>query len=245
MPAITRLLQNTLDLLFPPHCMHCHTDGSVLCATCIAAIQWIQSPRCQRCGIALLSTGGYCQHCADNPPVLHGIRAVGYYQEPLRTYIHALKYSGEKRLAEPLGALLAQAYRAYRMNVDIILPVPLHKTRQQQRGYNQSLLLAEICAQKLQIPLHNDLIVRVSDTAAQVQLTKQERQRNVLHAFRCTASAASRINTKGKILLIDDVCTTGSTLAACALPLYNAGAREVWGLALARPPETKNRAHVL
>jgi len=160
---------------------------------------------------------------------------VSLYQEPFRSYIHALKYAGNTRLAEPLGHLLAQAYISYGMQADVIIPVPLHNERQQQRGYNHAYLLAEICAAQIGIPLRDDMLIRHRATLAQVDLKAGERQQNVVGAFACTPPFATGALFGRRILLIDDVSTTGATLEACAAPLFSAGASAVWGLVLARP----------
>jgi len=117
----------------------------------------------------------------------------------------------------------------------MIIPVPLHTERQHQRGYNQAQLLAEVCSAELGIPLHVSLLTRVRATAAQAGLSMSERQQNVAGAFLLNPKFEARALSKSNILLVDDVCTTGATLEACATPLFAAGANTVWGLVLARP----------
>jgi ComF family protein len=165
----------------------------------------------------------------------NGLRIAGAYQEPLRSYIHMFKYRDKKRLGDPLGALLAQTYSTYRMQADCLIPVPLHPQREQERGYNQAQILAQVCATRLHLPVYTTLLHRVRLTHAQAHLSLQDRQHNVLDAFQCDQTYATRILTNRRIIIVDDVCTTSSTLAACAAPLFLAGAREVWGLVLARP----------
>src|SRR5713226_4930660 len=226
--------QQPLDLLFPVHCAGCQRSGHVLCPSCIAQIHPLLSPFCQHCG-APLPPGGKCKNCQYRPLSMSGLRAVSAYQEPLRACIHALKYNGNTRLAEPLGQLLAQTYINHGMRADAIIPVPLHSERQQQRGYNHAYLLAEVCATRVGIPLRNDIVVRHRSTTAQVGLNHDERRQNVAGAFLCTPTFATRALEGRTILLIDDVSTTGATLEACAAPLFAAGAMAVWGLVLARP----------
>jgi len=131
--------------------------------------------------------------------------------------------------------LLAQAYLHYGMCADVMIPVPLHRERQQQRGYNHAYLLAEVCAAHVGIPLRNDILVRHRATPAQVGLNYDERRQNVAGAFLCTSAFATGALAGRTILLVDDVSTTGATLEACASALYAAGAHTVWGLVLARP----------
>ncbi len=227
-------MQQCLDVLFPVHCVGCQRSGHVLCPACIAQIQPLPSPFCQLCGTPL-STYGACKNCQYRSLKLNGQRAVSLYQEPLRGCIHGLKYDGNTRLAEPLGLLLAQAYIRYGLRADMLIPVPLHIERQQQRGYNHAFLLAEGCSTKLGVPVNNDILVRHRATVAQVDLHPRERYQNVAGAFACAFASASREINGRSIVIIDDVSTTGATLEACAVPLFAAGAKEVWGLVLARP----------
>lgn len=231
MIQMKQLLRSLLDTLFPPACFQCKRSGSVLCSACLCAIPLLTPPLCQHCGTPLMR-GQACFNCTGGRLKLHGLRVVSFYQEPLRSYIHALKYRGHTGLARPLGYLLAYAYQHYSMRADMLVPVPLHNLRQKARGYNQSQLLAAACAEQLQLVYDHTLLTRVRATSSQVSLSPQERQKNVSQAFRCVQPQVVRGRS---VLLIDDVCTTGSTLEACAAPLLQAGAREVWGLVLARP----------
>jgi ComF family protein len=228
-----QVMQQFFDLLYPPCCAGCKRSGYVLCQGCLAQIYPLTSV-CQRCSSPLLA-GGICASCQSSPLKLSGLRAVSGYQEPLRSYIHALKYDGNTRLAQPLGVLLAQAYRALGMRADAIVPVPLHSERYRQRGYNHSALLARVCAAQTGIPLFEDMLIRHRATLAQVGLKPWERQQNVQGAFSCAPAFAGGQLRGRTILLIDDVCTTHSTLEACAAPLFAAGAAVVYGLVLACP----------
>jgi ComF family protein len=227
------VLQQVLDMLFPVHCAGCQKIGQVLCPSCIAQIKPLTSFICDFCGTPL-STYGVCKSCQYHQPQLSGQRAVSLYQEPLRGCIHQLKYDGNVRLAVPLGLMLAQAFRYYGMQADMLIPVPLHKDRHQQRGYNHASLLAEVCSAHIRIPMNENILVRHRATVAQVDLHPRERYQNVAGAFACSSSANNMLNGR-RILIIDDVSTTGATLEACATPLFMAGAKEVWGLVLARP----------
>ncbi len=229
-----QILERFLDLFFPPYCISCKRGGQILCSTCYASIQLLSPPFCKHCHTPLAPDKS-CQKCAYHPLHFNGLRIVGAYQEPLRSYIHAFKYDGHTRLAQPLGTLLAQTYKRTGLVADMIIPVPLHTERQQQRGYNQAQLLAEVCSAELGIPLQVSLLTRVRATAAQIHLPMRERQQNVAGAFLLNPKSEARALSKSNILLVDDVCTTGATLEACATPLFAAGANTVWGLVLARP----------
>lgn len=233
---LQQVIQVALDWLFPPQCAGCQRGGTVLCPCCIAQIKPLASARCYYC-CSLLDPGGLCPSCYYQPLRMNGLRATSLHTDPLRSCIHALKYAGNTRLAEPLGALLARTCMAYNMQADIIVPVPLHSERERQRGYNQAHLLAKVCAARTGLPLHDTVVQRVRATPPQVGLTASERKGNVFGAFSCTHPLATETLSGRKILIVDDVCSTGATLEACAAPLLAAGALSVWGLVLARPSE--------
>lgn len=206
-----------LDLLFPPSCVHCGRGGHWLCPQCIAAI-------------------------APAPPTLRvaeslaGLWVAGDYEDPLRLAIHQFKYEGKRRLAEPLGRVLVEAFRRQSREYslpDAVLPVPLHPRRQAERGYNQSALLARVFCRLEGLKLVEDALRRSRDTPQQARMNAAQRRANVAGAFTCPAKHPAMYQRR--VLLIDDVCTTGSTLGACAETLLAAGAREVWALVLARP----------
>lgn len=228
------IAQSLLDFLFPPCCARCEKSGYVLCPSCLALIEPLRPPLCRKCCAPLMQSS-LCQRCSSHPLQLNGLRIVSNYQEPLRSYIHMFKYDGNKRLGDPLGALLARAYTTYAMQADCIIPVPLHPAREQERGYNQAQILAQACATHLGLPVYTNLLHRIRSTRSQAHLSWQDRQQNVFAAFQCNQARATRMIAHRRIIIVDDVCTTGSTLAACAAPLFLAGASEVWGLVLARP----------
>jgi len=208
--------QQALDLAFPPQCASCKRVGTVLCAACFAQLQ-PTTPLPYRQGWS----------------ALQGLVAVNAYQGPLRNCIHALKYDGVVRLAEPLGILLAHTYLNYGMQADMLVSVPLHSERYKQRGYNHAQLLARVCASTVGIPLCDDILVRSRATNAQVGLNAYDRRQNVAGAFSIMAKDATTTIHGRRIIIVDDVCTTGATLDACASTLFQAGAASVWGLVLA------------
>ena len=230
----SKLFQQAMDVIYPPRCAGCQSSGHVLCPACLARIQPLSGALCQRCSRPL-SFAGSCPDCLRKPPNVTGLRVASIYQDPLRSCIHAFKYEGNTRLAEPLGKLLAQVYERVGIKADTLVPVPLHSERHEQRGYNHAALLAQVCASHTGIPYHEHLLFRQRATRAQVDLKPWERQQNMVDAIIChPAYSAGQLRGR-TIVIIDDVCTTGATLEACAAPLFAAGARAVWGLALARP----------
>ena len=147
----------------------------------------------------------------------------------MRRAIHALKYERVTAIAEPLGGVLADYLTQHPLPVTLLVPVPLHIERQRERGYNQSVLLAQALSRRLGYAVNTTALVRERHTKPQVGLNEGERRQNLLGAFRC----AQRLDG-ARVLLIDDVCTTGSTMVECAAALRDAGAETIWGLTLAR-----------
>lgn len=216
-----------LDLLFPPRCVVCRQSGTWLCASCVARFEKILPPLCERCGRPL--NHSTCPYCAKFPPRIEGTRAVAFFDGALRQAIHAFKYLHRVELADDFGTMLADYLLTFPLPVDTIIAVPLHPERERARGYNQAALLANALGARLHLPVWNDVLIRTRATRSQTELNAEERRANVRDAF----SATSRVRG-ARILLIDDVCTTGATMEECGVALYTQGAQAVWGLALAR-----------
>ena len=225
-----RLRSALLDLIFPPRCLGCKRVGAWYCAQCISAIAYIHPPICSRCGQELAGAVT-CAACRRSPlpAALDGLRAVAHHGGALRQAIHALKYERLSVIAEPLGLLLHNYLQQHSLPCTLIIPVPLHPERQHERGYNQSALLADVLCRHSGQPLNTQALIRQRHTRPQVGLDEKERRQNLRDAFQCVA----RLDQQ-QVLLIDDVCTTGSTLSECAQALRAAGAHAVWGLTLAR-----------
>jgi ComF family protein len=161
---------------------------------------------------------------------IDGIRSVLLYGGTARQAVHGLKYRNLKALAEPLGELLSGFMRSYPVPGDVLVPVPLHPRRLRERGYNQSALLARETGRLTDLPVEEGWLLRHRDTMTQATAANAvERRSNVRDAFSCP-----RVLEGERVLVIDDVCTTGATLDACASALKAAGAGSVWGLTVAR-----------
>lgn len=224
--------QALLDLLFPPRCVSCQNPDAWLCSRCLNNIFFITAPFCERCGSPLATSLSSCGQCRKNPlKYIDGIRAASLFKNnPIRPAIHFLKYNNRKAVAAVLGKILADAYQDYDLSADVIVPVPLHPARLRERGYNQSELLARNIGKILSLPVNTMTLQRVRQTKSQMELGAEERYLNVAGAFTCRDNALSG----QRVLLIDDVYTTGSTLTACAEALKQRGAAAVWGLTLAK-----------
>ncbi len=223
-----------LDLIYPPRCAGCHEPGAWLCQACIAKIEYFPAPRCIKCDRPLpeVIASTLCQTCDRQPmPYLDGIRTIGPHKDPLRQAIHALKYEKHQDMALRLGWLLAVCWKERAgFKIDGLLPIPLHPNREKERGFNQTERLAHAMSQHLMVPLYDDLLIRTRDTTSQVGLSREERLINMGNAFVASSQAAGK-----RWLLVDDVCTTGSTLMACAYALRVQGAQAVWAITLTRP----------
>lgn len=192
---------------------------------------YITTPICSRCGAPLAVENDPCQQCRHHPlQALDGIRAAAYFENnPMRPAIHSLKYRNHQVVAAALGQVLCQAYRRYGLAADVLVPVPLHPSRLRQRGYNQSELLAREAGRCLGVPVNARALLRTRHTRSQMTLGASERHQNVFNAFQCSPELSGQT-----VVLVDDVCTTGSTLDACAAALKEGQVAAVWGLTLAR-----------
>jgi ComF family protein len=229
-----------LDLVFPALCPVCAAslgDGrqDPLCGSCWAAIPRIAPPWCERCGLPL---GGLtlrprpapptCGPCRADPPAWDWARAGAEYAGVVRDAIHAFKFEGKRALARPLAALVLEQASGD-PGGDVLLPVPLARTREQERGFNQAALVAERLAERSCLPVRPGWLVRVRPTAPQSELSSAERRANVRGAFAAAPAVAGR-----SVIVVDDVLTTGATAAECARALRAAGAARVGVLTVAR-----------
>jgi ComF family protein len=233
-----------LDLLFPPLCHSCRAfipnAGRIhICTDCLATSRSLDSPFCTVCGVPFRTEGGLdhlCGDCLSKPPAFAAARAAVVYEGAVRELIHRFKYSGRVQARRPLGLLLAERLAGFVHDVapDLILPVPLHPKRLRRRGFNQAVLLGELVSREWGVPMARRVIRRVRWTEPQITLAAGDRAANVRGAF---AVADPDIVRGKRILLIDDVMTTGSTLSECARMLGKAGAAAVFAAVVARVPD--------
>lgn len=168
-----------------------------------------------------------CGECIKDEPAYRSVRTFGLYKDPLKKAINLLKYHNMKRLSKPLSEMILQMEIPY---ADAVIPVPLYKDRLRQREFNQSALLAKFTAKNSGMSLIVDCLVKVKDTIPQVGLSSRERRKNIRNAF----GVENKELIKGKVIIIlDDVITTGATVRECSRVLKNAGAANIYVMALA------------
>ena len=237
MKGIVKVL---VDLIFPPVCAFCGTplaedDRGEICPGCLRNVRFVSPPICPKCGLPFVSQSGddhLCGQCLRGKWHFGSARALGLYDGPLREAIHALKYEGKAFLAKPLVGLLDRAYPFMDYgSYDLLVPVPLHPKRLRERGFNQALVLGRAMARREGVSCTGFVLRKTRSSAPQIDLSPKEREKNVKGSFAVVDPAKVR----GKrVLLIDDVMTTGSTVNECARELLKAGVMEVDVFTLAR-----------
>lgn len=231
-----------LNWFYPKRCISCARDlafdsSRYLCAGCWEGIRPLPEPLCIRCGDHLPDGGMHCFFCKHEKIYFTMVRSFSKFDGALRESIHQFKYKGRDYLCAELSLLLVPIWNRYTeiQKSDIVVPVPLHSSSLRERGYNQSGLLAREFVSQTgttgSIQLIENALVRVKKTKSQTVLSKSERFSNMESAFQAAKPEALKDKA---VLLIDDVCTTGATLNECAKTLKKAGAKEVYGLTLAR-----------
>ena len=226
-----------LDFLLPPLCMACREPVDApgrLCADCWSGVDFIDEPLCDSCGLPFdydIGSGAVCPSCAASPPRFARARAAMRYGETARRLAAGFKYADRCHLAPALASWLMRPGRALLAEADLLVPVPLHRWRLLARRFNQSAMLALALSRLCGAPAAPRALVRRRATPPQQGLSRRQRMKNVAGAF----VAAPGAGVKGRrVVLIDDVYTTGATANACARALLRAGAARVDVLALAR-----------
>lgn len=225
-----RLGHALADLVYPPSCLMCSAalgEEGGLCPRCWRDVPFIEKPCCERLGTPFpFDHGGalLSPQAIAHPPVFERARSVARYDGPARALVHGLKYSDRHDLVRPMAAWMARAGAELLAETDLLVPVPLHWTRLFRRRFNQAVLLADAIAAKSGHEVAPRALRRVKRTRPQFGLSRNERADNVQGAFRVAADAPV---SGRRILLIDDVFTTGATANAAARRLLKAGAHSV------------------
>ena len=239
-PLSRRMGRAALDLLFPPLCMMCRKpvgEPGALCPDCWKNVSFIDGPACTSCGLPFEFDAGAdtrCATCLANPPAFDRACSVMRYDEFSKGPILALKRADRHDVVPAFARWLERAGRDLITDADVIVPVPLHPVRLWTRRFNQSALLAQALARRARKPYEPLALKRTRSTPSQGEMpSAKARRKNVRGAFRVEANRAAAVKAR-KVLLIDDVLTTGATVDACARALKRAGASKVAVLTLAR-----------
>jgi ComF family protein len=234
-----------LDVLFPAHCVSCAVSlpeqtNTALCRVCAEKVRWFGEDHCRRCGDAVGRGSGLvldCPSCRTHPPAyVHAACSVaGYAAGPLRDLILSLKFGRQTHLARTIGELIAQRIKETGLldGNAALVPAPLTKSSFSSRGFNQAEEIALCVSRKIGIPVETRLLKKVRSTPPQATLGTEQRRKNLKDAFACNKKVALRYKDK-RVILIDDVITTGSTISECARTLRAAGIGEVRAASLAR-----------
>lgn len=225
------MLDSILNLLFPVSCVLCGSQvyerrWGAACPACWSRLAPLESPYCPQCGEPAPAIEGLCGPCRRGEHAFDFARSALLFNDPLREIVHHLKYSDRVSLANPLGDILRVRLDSEPFEGEIIVPVPLHPSRERERGYNQ----AELIARRLGRPVARRLVRRRKNTPSQTGLSRNERQRNLAGAFQVRPG----VKLSGTVIVVDDVYTTGSTIDEIARTLKRAGAKRVEVLTAAR-----------
>jgi ComF family protein len=220
------LATRLLDLIVPPRCAGCGRRDTWLCPSCRAELPRLPDRSCRVCAAPVAGAVHRCAECYRDPPPVARVHAALRHDGVARQLVLGLKYRRGKHLVQPLVDLIAPITPD---DVDVLVPVPLHERRLRERGFNQSELLAVELARRTARPVAGDALARVRETSSQAGLSPGERVENVRGAF----AASARLDGRS-VLLVDDVCTTGATLYACARALKRSGAATVQAVVATR-----------
>src|SRR6266567_3741454 len=238
----THTARLALDIALPTLCVSCRepVDGEGVCAECWSKLSFIAQPFCPRLGIPFVYDPGpelLSMEAIANPPAYRRARAAVRYDEVARTLVHALKYQDRTDLAPAMGRWMARAGHELLGEADILVPVPLHWRRGWSRRYNQSGALARAIEKQSRVPVASNALRRVRPTQQQIGLSRSQRASNVQGAFKVAAERIADIQGR-RVVLIDDVLTSGATVDACARALLRAKAASVDVLIFARVVDT-------
>ena len=242
---LLKFKDKVLDVLFPNDikCIFCgeelnNKSENSTCASCIKILPFISRP-CAKCGGEMgESETGVCINCKMTEHAIVRARSVFNYVDDVVGVVHRLKYGGKHYLAKPMSMYMSQALATWDVEPDFVTDVPLHSKREKARGYNQSRLLAENIAQKFNLPMV-EFCDKIVDNPSQTQLGYSDRRMNVKGVYKFKSDLKRKVKGK-KVLIVDDIYTTGATTDELAEVLTNAGAKEVYVLTFAHAVADKS-----
>lgn len=231
---LKQLTQLVVEIFYPSSCLHCsdaveHSDYQFLCSACSRELFLSKPPSCSTCGypfFGMLAGPRICPHCTELYPLLEQGKTLFLAKGPARSIIHALKYQSGFYVLKDVKVMIAKipSYKDY-FDGAILVPVPLHPTKERERGFNQSLVIAKSLNDATMVKDLQNLLVRKVYTQTQTRLSRTARHQNVKNAFALASDAVVIPNQT--YILVDDIITTGSTFNACAAALREAGATQI------------------
>ena len=236
--AVRAFCRAALDVALPPLCAACRepVEGNGLCPACWSKLSFITRPYCERLGIPFQydpGPGMLSMEAIADPPAYNRARAAVRFDEISRALVHALKYGDRLDLAPMMGRWIGHAGHELLAQADALVPVPLHWRRQWARRFNQSAMLAASVSAQTSVPVAAGALKRVKATVQQVGLSRTERASNIQGAFKVPDSGKAAVAGR-RLVLVDDVLTSGATVEGCARALNRAGAANVDVLVFAR-----------
>lgn len=230
-----KIIEKILNILYPRRCPICdkivNQAAGKICRECRKKIPYIREPRCRKCSKPLMKNEQeYCCDCENKTHIYKKGLALVEHKGAVRKSIYRIKYNNKREYLDFYSEEIVKRYGEIikKWNPDAIIPVPLHKKREIKRGYNQALLLAKKIGAALSIPVYDDVLLRIRQTTPQKTLTEKERKKNVESAFHIKKNKV-KLN---KVIVIDDIYTTGSTIDACSKCLKDAGTEIIYFLTI-------------
>lgn len=228
---MNELVKEAVEILYPPRCPICHgivnPKGGFVCDNCLAKPHRIRQPRCFKCGKEMDQEGReYCLDCSKGKHSFDRGISVFRYDDIMRQSVAAFKFHNKREYAAFYGMELARALEPFleKWRPKVCIPVPIHRKKRKRRGFNQAELLAEEIGRLCEIPVYSDLVERVKETSPQKELGRKKRKNNLKNAFKIKEYDVEL----DRVLLVDDIYTTGSTIDAISEILRAAGAKEIY-----------------
>lgn len=239
--GLKKFFQKILDALYPDdcNCIVCDSEiprGSryVLCDECREKLPYNKGRICLRCGKVMENQAKFCLECQNHHKDFDIARSSLIYENEVIKLVHGLKFHNKKWLSKYMARFMVDTYNENALDADLIVPVPISNERFRERGYNQSMLLASFIAKEIDIKVYENIIVKTKNNLRQSELSSKERRENVKGCYKVIDK--SKIKDK-KVLVVDDLLTTGSTASEIAKKLKSAGAKCVYVLAFSSPRE--------
>ena len=234
---LKKILKKILNIVYPERltCVFCGNEifdenKKSTCVDCQKSLPLISGKICNKCGQPLKNMSNYCEMCIGGKHIYTKSRSAFVYEGKVSGAILNFKFHNAKYYCKPFAHYLAQLYQDYKYDCDVVIPVPIHSSRLKERGYNQSELIAKHFCKILSLPLDTTSLVKIKKTKNQAELDFKQRQTNLDGAFKVT----DKNQIKGKkVLIVDDVYTTGATIDCCATELFKSGAKQVLALTVA------------